>query len=327
MASSKKQLEGIALLSIYADDEDDDIEAEEAEVFSTGLITYAEELQVDTGELHERTSPQAIRPSPNMQASPPRSSDRNDLQEPNAIVVESGPMEIAERIILTSGEAKESDPVINFLPPPPMEKCSEELQVEFENYLNLRRSGRSYNADIRKKKGYRNPDFLLHTVTYQDIDQIGSCFIKDVFDPHGYDESDFYDSLEADMTHEMETREQERKKSQKLDFISVGSRLGTVIPTPKLNLPIPAANLPRAAADGSRDGRANKKSKWDKVDGEAKSRLPSGVQDAVSVVLRNVTYAGSGYSAFASCFTKLFGAYNKEKFQLEAFLGNLFIIS
>ncbi|KAG9133375.1 hypothetical protein Leryth_021685 [Lithospermum erythrorhizon] len=241
MASPKQQYEGIALLSIYADDEDDDIEAEEAEVFSTGLITYAEELQVDTGELRERTSPQAIRPSPNMQASPPRSSDRNDLQEPNAIVVESGPMETEERIILTSGEAKESDPVINFLPPPPMEKCSEELQVEFENYLNLRRS----------------------------IDQIGSCFIKDVFDPHGYDESDFYDSL------------------------------GTVIPTPKLNLPIPAANLPRAAADGSRDGRANKKSKWDKVDGEAKSHLPSGVQDAVSVVLRNVTYAGSGYSAFA----------------------------
>ncbi|XP_075641289.1 uncharacterized protein LOC142612996 isoform X2 [Castanea sativa] len=27
---------------------------------------------------------------------------------------------------------------------------------------------------------------------YQDIDQIGSCFSKDVFDPHGYDKSDYY---------------------------------------------------------------------------------------------------------------------------------------
>ncbi|KAM4104957.1 hypothetical protein ACJW30_06G197300 [Castanea mollissima] len=27
---------------------------------------------------------------------------------------------------------------------------------------------------------------------YEDIDQIGSCFSKDVFDPHGYDKSDYY---------------------------------------------------------------------------------------------------------------------------------------
>jgi hypothetical protein len=30
---------------------------------------------------------------------------------------------------------------------------------------------------------------LQHAVRYQEIDQIGTCFSKDVFDPYGYDRS------------------------------------------------------------------------------------------------------------------------------------------
>ncbi|KAF3955939.1 hypothetical protein CMV_018899 [Castanea mollissima] len=37
-------------------------------------------------------------------------------------------------------------------------------------------------------------------VMYQDIDQIGSCFSKDVFHPHGYDKSDYY--FEIDFTND-----------------------------------------------------------------------------------------------------------------------------
>ncbi|KAF3455883.1 hypothetical protein FNV43_RR00525 [Rhamnella rubrinervis] len=49
---------------------------------------------------------------------------------------------------------------------------------------------------------------------YQDIDQIGSCFGKDVFNPRGYDKSDYYEEIEADMRHEMEegTRKEEESK-------------------------------------------------------------------------------------------------------------------
>ena len=65
------------------------------------------------------------------------------------------------------------------------------MQERINKFLYLKRLGKSYNAEVRKKKEYRNPDFLLHAVTYQDIDEIGSCFIKDVFDPHGYDKSDY----------------------------------------------------------------------------------------------------------------------------------------
>lgn len=57
------------------------------------------------------------------------------------------------------------------------------------------RAGKSFNAEVRNRKDYRNPDFLQHAVRYQEIDQIGSCFRKDVFDPYGYDKSDYYDEI------------------------------------------------------------------------------------------------------------------------------------
>lgn len=56
-------------------------------------------------------------------------------------------------------------------------------------------AGRNFNETLRKSKGYRNPDFLQHAVSYQEIDQLGTCFSKDVFDPYGYDKSDYYDEI------------------------------------------------------------------------------------------------------------------------------------
>lgn len=69
------------------------------------------------------------------------------------------------------------------------------MQRKINKFLEYKKAGKSFNAEVRNRKDYRNPDFLLHAVRYQDIDQIGSCFSKDVFDPHGYDSSDFYDQI------------------------------------------------------------------------------------------------------------------------------------
>lgn len=43
--------------------------------------------------------------------------------------------------------------------------------------------------------------------------------------------------VEADMRREMERKEQERKKNQKLDFASGGIQPGNVVPTPKISMP------------------------------------------------------------------------------------------
>ncbi|KAF3971215.1 hypothetical protein CMV_005176 [Castanea mollissima] len=63
---------------------------------------------------------------------------------------------------------------------------------KINKFLDYKKCGKSFKTELRHRKDYGNPDFLVHTMTYQDIDQIGSCFSKDVFDPHRYDKSDSY---------------------------------------------------------------------------------------------------------------------------------------
>ncbi|KAL3643526.1 hypothetical protein CASFOL_014341 [Castilleja foliolosa] len=290
MPSEKKASEGIALLSMYGyeDDEMDDL---------------------DDGVQNRHEEDIIASPAPDAGAMKDEDYDNalNDNFSPSTwtvgscftlvVIRKSGGIE-DDAVMISAEDQKAVDPLDKFLPPPPMAKCSQDLQVRIIKFIGLKTTGRSFNSEVQKKKEYRNPDFLLHAVTYQAIDQIGSCFPKDVFDPHGYSESDFYDELEADMRRrEVERREQERKTTQKVDFASAG------LPTPKINLPTPGLstmggviNATPACSDvTARDGRQKKKSKWDKVDFEQDSLAVVG---AAHAALISAAKAGSGYSAF-----------------------------
>ncbi|XP_073127005.1 uncharacterized protein [Henckelia pumila] len=293
-------------------------EAEDGEIVATGRVMYGEQLQSGDGEFWDSRSPINARlTTPNTQAMTPQFLDANDQPESdsmNCAINASESTETEVAVMVSTEEERDMDPLDKFLPPPSKKKCSEELQEKFIKFLALKKTtGRSFNAEVRNKKEYRNPDFLLHAVTYQNIDQIGSCFCKDVFDPHGYDKSDFYDEIEADIRREVERREQEKKKTQRVDFVSGGAQQINVAPTPKINTPIPGltavaggvSNITPVAVDvATRDGRHNKKSKWDKVDVDQKNFNQSGGQETLSAIgahaaLISATKAGSGYTAFA----------------------------
>ncbi|KAK8580596.1 hypothetical protein V6N13_143675 [Hibiscus sabdariffa] len=264
-------------------------EHEQVELGSNDDLMFGLEHQIANVDFQGKTSPAAVQGTPD--------SDVEPLQpEANNAVSESAGDKV--------------DPLDKFLPSPSKDKCSEELQRKIDKFLYLKRAGKSYNAEVRNKKDYRNPDFLLHAVQYQDIDQLGSCFIKDVFDPHGYDKTDFYDEIEADMKRERERKEQESKRNLKVEYVSAGSQPGTAPTAPKLGIPIAAvtpAGLPSAptAVDNiMRDGRQNKKSKWDKVDSDGRNPRPAGGQDSASTVgahtvLLSSANPGTGYTAFA----------------------------
>ncbi|KAL5989694.1 hypothetical protein ACLOJK_010587 [Asimina triloba] len=520
-------------------------EAEEGEILNSGLVTLGSEAQIATGRfvllhqsqfvgnLPEKTPPGTVHVlTPNIQATPPQplelpaeqqeqsKSDNSAIMNDTRTGLESTQMEVDVELSVEV-EKENVDPLEKFLPPPPKIKCPEELQKKINKFLEYKKAGKSFNADLRNRKDYRNPDFLLHAVRYQDIDQIGTCFSKDVFDPHGYDKSDYYDEIghqhflfvsvscivcivisgifyafvlegftfkgcwnmsgqylssvtmcrykwyqshpptvqereyvqqgrrsprgvdcdiphypggekgrgggdlklveapfvrvvwatttrdktmkgvmiqsgqylssvamsryklrycllrtitvltepplgnvgyhnpsplgfsvlaghtpvlgllgthqlppgsspnhtysnvvrgiigprttpEADMKREMERKEQERKKAQKVDFVSGGTQPGIIGPAPKISAQIPVATVSSVAAglqsvptaaDAPRDGRQNKKTKWDKVDGD-KRPLHSGGQEALSAAsahaaLLTAANAGAGYTAFA----------------------------
>lgn len=374
MSSKKKQAEGIALLSMYNDDEDDeemeDLEEEEEEEEqrrenqedegNREAKNLEEDLRMNGGDDAVAGDETSTPLQPHVDAPVASGSRRrgrgrftivdyghdevamspepeegeidlrrahDDVQERTVLgydqaseqLEKSEPdatawsmMESETVIVEESIEVKEEevDPLDKFLPPPPKVKCSEELQRKIDKFLGLKRIGKSFNAEVRNRKDYRNPDFLLHAVRYQDIDQIGSCFRKDVFDPHGYDKSDYYDEIEADMRRERERKDQENKKNQKVEFIAGGVQAGIIAGAQKPNIPMPAAvasglqSVPMATDAVARDGRQNKKSKWDKVDGDRRNPLPSVGQDSLSAVgahaaILSAANAGAGYTAFA----------------------------
>ncbi|GAU31648.1 hypothetical protein TSUD_38450 [Trifolium subterraneum] len=345
MASKKKQSEGIALLSMYNDNSDDEMEdaeeednvmreeeqdeaaehvAEEDLAAETDKITVTDTANEVSGDgftptersdLLDRTSSGTVQVlTPNNQANTPQFSEtlKSDaLNNDDEIRPDDAELEGEA----DQDENKPVDPLDTFLPPPPKVKCSEELQRKINKFLEYKRAGKSFNAEVRNRKDYRNPDFLLHAVRYQDIDQIGSCFSKDVFDPHGYDSSDFYDQIEADMRRESDRKEQEKKKAQnqKVDFTSGGTQPGIMLGAPRISMPVTGGSaastgglhlVPPAADSINRDGRQNKKSKWDKVDGDRKNPLPSVGQDSVSTAgshaaILSAANAGGGYMQFA----------------------------
>uniref|UniRef100_A0A2P2K2B4 SAP30-binding protein n=1 Tax=Rhizophora mucronata TaxID=61149 RepID=A0A2P2K2B4_RHIMU len=261
---------------------------------------FAEGLQLADGQTPSGTV-QVL--SPSVQAA--SQSEQLESSQP----FEMGNASVQSEAIADKGTGEDPvevvDPLDKFLPPAPKENCPEELQRKIDKFLSLKKIGRSFNAEVRNKKDYRNPDFLLHAVRYQDIDQIGTCFSKDVFDPHGYEQSDYYLDIEADMRRERERKEQELKKSPKVEFVSGGTQPGMVVPPSKFSVPIPVpssglqSTQPAPDAAG-RDGRQNKKSKWDKVDGDGRNPLTGGQDSLASVTAHAalLSAAGAGYSAF-----------------------------
>ncbi|KAE7995863.1 hypothetical protein FH972_000628 [Carpinus fangiana] len=279
-------------------------EPEEGEIEGSGRVMFGLELQTANGHSQEKTPTGTVQALTSSNPVTPLSSDPSRHDTMNYAVHESEGAHVEEAVM---EQEEEIDPLEVCLPPPPKEKCSEELQRKINKFLDYKKYGKSFNAEVRNRKDYRNPDFLLHAVRYQDIDQIGSCFSRDVFDPHGYDNSDYYDQIEADMR-----REELEKKKIKAEFASGGTQSGTVATAPKVNMPIPGVStvaatgllpVPPAADTTTRDGRQNKKSKWDKVDGDRRNSLPSGGQDSISAAGAHAALlsanAGTGYMAFA----------------------------
>ncbi|KAL5575214.1 hypothetical protein UlMin_016913 [Ulmus minor] len=281
-------------------------EAEDGEIEGSGRVMFGKDLQSTNGDFHDNTPTGTVQVlTPSNQATP-QLSDTSQSDKVNPAVHDSEFGDAAEAVI---EDQKDFHPLDRFLPPPPKDKCSEELQGKIYKFLELKKAGKSFNAEVRNRKDYRNPDFLLDAVRYQDIDQVGSCFSKDVFDPHGYDKSDYYDEIEIDMRKDMDRKEQERKKNQKLEFVAGGMQPGMVTNAAKASMPLPGVHtgvaaglnsVPPAADVIPRDGRQNKKSKWDKLDGDRKNVL---VQDSISTVgvqaaILSATNAGDGYMAF-----------------------------
>ncbi|XP_038053286.1 SAP30-binding protein-like [Patiria miniata] len=100
------------------------------------------------------------------------------------------------------------------LPPEPTGRCSKHLQDKISNFYKKR-----FNLNrIQARKDLRNPSIYEKLITYLHIDEQGSNFPSDVFNPHGWDESSYYEALAKVQKEDMAKREKEKKERTKVEF-------------------------------------------------------------------------------------------------------------
>lgn len=146
------------------------------------------------------------------------------------------------------------------LPPEPTGRCSNHLQEKISKFS---KKGYELNATIQKRKDLRNPSIYEKLVSFLGIDEFGTNYPNDMFDPHGWTEESFYEALSKAQKEDMARREKERKDRTKVEFVS--GTLTKKLPT----VGGAAAQLP--AAD---DPSKKRKTKWDQSSAVPAMALP-----------------------------------------------------
>lgn len=133
------------------------------------------------------------------------------------------------------------------LPLEPTGRCSKELQDKIaELYMRMKQQGFDTNREIQNLTSFRNPSIYEKLIQMHHIDEKGSNFPLEVYDPHIWGKESFFDELDKAQKKDMERREKERKT--KIEFIS-----GT-----KKSSSATAVDVGSAGSDDKK-----RKSKWD----------------------------------------------------------------
>lgn len=163
--------------------------------------------------------------------------------------------ERSERAISESPVEEKKEPSIPDeydadLPPEPQGRCSFELQENIRRlYENMNNKGLDMNVEIQLRKEFRNPSIYEKLIQYCGINEFGTNYSPEVYDPLRWNRSSYYDELAKVQKAEMEAKEKERKEKTKVEFI-----MGTAKKTQNTAIPVPPIEEDK-----------KRKSKWDQV--------------------------------------------------------------
>uniref|UniRef100_A0A7N4PUH8 SAP30 binding protein n=1 Tax=Sarcophilus harrisii TaxID=9305 RepID=A0A7N4PUH8_SARHA len=118
------------------------------------------------------------------------------------------------------------------IPPGPPGKCSSQLQDKIEKLYERKIKERmDMNYLIQRKKEFRNPCIYEKLVQYYSIDEFGTNYPKDIFDPSGWSEDSYYEALAKAQKIEMDKLEKGKKERTKIGF-ERGPKKGTTSNAP-----------------------------------------------------------------------------------------------
>ncbi|KAL1110569.1 hypothetical protein AAG570_008097 [Ranatra chinensis] len=103
------------------------------------------------------------------------------------------------------------------LPPEPTGRCSNELQEKIARlHDEMMIKGLDMNKMIQKRKDFRNPSIYEKLIQFCRINEFGTNYSPDVYDPLQWGKSSFYDELAKSQKAEMDQREKERREKTKV---------------------------------------------------------------------------------------------------------------
>ncbi|XP_062886977.1 SAP30-binding protein isoform X2 [Mobula hypostoma] len=107
------------------------------------------------------------------------------------------------------------------IPPEPMGRCSNHLQEKIQKLYDRKlNEGLDMNNIIQRKKEFRNPSIYEKLIQFCGIDELGTNYPKDMFDPHGWSEDSYYEALAKAQKIEMDKIEKAKKERTKIEFVT-----------------------------------------------------------------------------------------------------------
>ncbi|XP_062855637.1 SAP30-binding protein [Trichomycterus rosablanca] len=255
MASKKSSL--LSSLAAYGDSEpDSDPEADENEALG-GLVSasYGDE-DVRAGERNRKVSgnEESEEDDEGDKHSEVEDSDSGEPYDDPQDVVTVEKKDPNELVAQFSEKVRNMCPEEIRIPPEPPGRCSTHLQEKiYKLYERKLKGDFDTNSHIQKKKEFRNPSIYEKLIQFCGIDELGTNYPKDMFDPHGWAEDSYYEGLAKAQKIEMEKLEKAKKERTKIEFVT-----GTKKGTSTNSAAVTANTTTTSAADAQK-----RKSKWD----------------------------------------------------------------
>eukprot|EP00058_Branchiostoma_floridae_P012848 XP_002598336.1 hypothetical protein BRAFLDRAFT_119182 [Branchiostoma floridae] len=203
-----------SLISYGSDEEDSDEETEgnakPAQKAVLGLVAYG---AGDEDEVKDTSMEEA------------REDDEDDyltgrMEEGDIAMVDSdndsqdsGPRDLLSESVRNMSE----DDIV--LPPEPPGRCSKQMQEKISRLYDQMRGGRDLNQMIQRRKDFRNPSIYEKLIHFIGIDENGTNYPKDVYNPHMWGEDSHYEALAKAQKEDMARREKEKKDRTKVNEI------------------------------------------------------------------------------------------------------------
>ncbi|KAI8086526.1 HCNGP-like protein-domain-containing protein, partial [Halteromyces radiatus] len=199
-----------------------------------GLVNYSDEEDQSSS-----SSDEAIQQQPTKPVSPSQKTDDRSIQQ-NHTDMPSTP-ETTLPTILASDRSTRLKTILTPAPIPgidnwgipsePDDKVDPDRLEKIQHFLSLRQSGHRLNDHLQRNKAFRNPRIYAKLVEFVDLDETGSNFPPDQFDPKGFPASSYIDGILETQRRLAEEKAQQQQQQGRSQIAFVPSKPSTTVDT------------------------------------------------------------------------------------------------